>query len=721
MASAQDIYDTLVKDPDFEVGEHQTREEAAQAEAEFRARQHLNNVKALSLANEPLKNSSSIKALLNYVSSMTKTVIEGSISVAQNILKVGEDVIFGSMDKIINDHKSHHFYKTFPEMEINWKKISPSGRKFFESLATTANMPESVLKNLWANISKIDGFYDKDHEDYDNWATSFVDELTTNPEYAKAIGIPPSANMSMHEAFSTNFPHSVAEPKAFRPESYKPDLTLFYGDNTKKDVTKVATITNVNAALKKMGFPHRVITGAGGKIKLATADGQSVEGEYHNPFSDKSAGRLYTSMTKGNAPTSPDDNITTSTISDFSIADILNSIHYLGQQPSPKEQEEYVAKKTQTQEDFNTASKNEEETLNTNPPTVPNQAGASPKAVKLSGEKAHNSPHVIMGAMFGPPTTGVGLAFGQALEFGLCDQKGRVNKIGQVLLQDAYKKGVLNNKHVFQTATHSVLKAPGILKLLEHHGIDLVNGKTMAKEVAENIAGQALAFEDMPEGIDWETLAKQVSGEIPVGGAKEIPSEIISDAESATGVSALPEPVGNPYEAYESKAEAHVLRLSSAMYSGNEDAINMAFGKIEDFLGTLAAPDSQITGLNTNNIHKLILDGIDPPNQAYFSDLANALDPDNPGVSDFQEAVKAGTIYFSAKPEPEPSSSYDVPDDAYSALHYGAKNLVDKHKHDYTAQGLSDDQIQAEKDQVSQEMRQAVKDLTEGLGGSKAD
>ena len=38
MASAQDIYDTLVKDPDFEVGEHQTREEAAQAEAEFRAR-----------------------------------------------------------------------------------------------------------------------------------------------------------------------------------------------------------------------------------------------------------------------------------------------------------------------------------------------------------------------------------------------------------------------------------------------------------------------------------------------------------------------------------------------------------------------------------------------------------------------------------------------------------------------------------------------------------
>ena len=76
MPLAQDIYDTLVKDPDLEIGENQTREEAAKSEADFRARQYVNNVKALSLATEPLK-TSPIKALTNYVKNITSVVKAG--------------------------------------------------------------------------------------------------------------------------------------------------------------------------------------------------------------------------------------------------------------------------------------------------------------------------------------------------------------------------------------------------------------------------------------------------------------------------------------------------------------------------------------------------------------------------------------------------------------------------------------------------------------------
>ena len=55
MSLAQDIFETLIKDPDLDIQEGQTREDAAKSEAEYRARQYHNNVEALSLANEPVE------------------------------------------------------------------------------------------------------------------------------------------------------------------------------------------------------------------------------------------------------------------------------------------------------------------------------------------------------------------------------------------------------------------------------------------------------------------------------------------------------------------------------------------------------------------------------------------------------------------------------------------------------------------------------------------
>ena len=73
--SAQAIFESLMLDPDLEIGEGQTREEAAKNEAEYRARQHFNNMRALSLGTEE----SSLKSLLNFLSrpsSIISTVVD---------------------------------------------------------------------------------------------------------------------------------------------------------------------------------------------------------------------------------------------------------------------------------------------------------------------------------------------------------------------------------------------------------------------------------------------------------------------------------------------------------------------------------------------------------------------------------------------------------------------------------------------------------------------
>lgn len=798
MPSVQEIYNTLVKDPNFEVGEHQTREEAAQSEAEFRSRQHWNNVRALSLANEPLKKESSIKALLNHVASITKTVVSGSISIAQNILKEKQ-----SVSSLVEGYGKQSFFDLYPTYNSQFNDLPPLAQQFFKILEQSG-MPTGDLIKAFSSIhsvyqSETNNFTEQtvdeegsgiDPED-DSWVHDMVEAVTEEQgagSFASTLGIGAQYINKIHTALSNHkdFKYAVAAKGAFKETSYKSDLAEsgFYGKNTKSDLTKVATLEDINNALEKAGFPHRVNFGGNNKLKLTTVSGGNIpEGMYHNPFPQSSHGRLYTSMVDGNSPQSAQDNIDFNNLEDFSVADILNSIHWLTQQASPDQQKSYNNAKQQVEDDFEAADKAEQKTLTLNPSKATNQAGSSPNAAKSSGKSAHDSPHVIMGAMFGPPTSGQGLAFSKALEYGLCDEKGRVNKIGQVLLQSMYKDGKLNNQHVFQVATHSVLKAPGIKHLMEHHGIDVVHGKVMAKAVAENIAGKALAFEDMPEGIDWEDLAKQVAGEIPVGGADETSYEVVEQAVKETGVKVEPLTEGNPLESYQSKAEGHAIRLNSAMHSGNEDAINMAFGKVEGFIGSLEEPDTLSTGISTNNIHKLILDGIDPPNQSYFSDLANALDSDGAGVSDFQEAVKAGTAFFKGTPssaeEGLPTEPWEhhqkigeavaeyvdkkgtgAKQEAIDNVHQAMKNakeqgglshkeinqlvsnnlidtseinlladsaalsktLEDKakklhsiHEHDYTGSGLSDDEIQAEQDQASQEFKEALLDLGKQL------
>jgi len=83
LSLTQDIFDGLIKDPDLDIQEGQTREEAAKAEAEYRARQYYNNVEALSLANEPVEKL--LQHLIKYDS--MRDMCMKPVQIFKNILK----------------------------------------------------------------------------------------------------------------------------------------------------------------------------------------------------------------------------------------------------------------------------------------------------------------------------------------------------------------------------------------------------------------------------------------------------------------------------------------------------------------------------------------------------------------------------------------------------------------------------------------------------------
>ena len=280
MPSAQEIYNTLVKDPNLEIGEHQTREEAAQSEAEFRARQHLNNVKALSLANEPLKNSSSIKALLNHVSSITKIMVSGGISIAQNILKEQK-----SVQQLVSGYDKQSFFMLHPSYGAQFDELPPLAQTFFKALEGTGMDVQGLVKAFTAIHATYQNEVEKFHTtpegeeptgidpDDDSWVHDLVEAITEEQgvgSFANTIGIGANISNKVHIALSKHpdFAQMVSPKGAFKETSYKTELAAsgFYGKNTKADLTKVATLEDINTALEKAGYPHRVNFGGNNNL-----------------------------------------------------------------------------------------------------------------------------------------------------------------------------------------------------------------------------------------------------------------------------------------------------------------------------------------------------------------------------------------------------------------------------------------------------------------------
>ena len=153
--SAQGIFESLMLDPDLEIGEGQTREEAAKNEAEYRARQYFNNMRALSLGTEE----SPVKSLLDFLSRPS-----AAWSKVIDIMKAG----LHSKDGESGVTDSYYYATQVPdEMKLHphasdTASLSEDGEKFINFLQQN-NMPSasvSYVKSLakaWRGMSKEAG------------------------------------------------------------------------------------------------------------------------------------------------------------------------------------------------------------------------------------------------------------------------------------------------------------------------------------------------------------------------------------------------------------------------------------------------------------------------------------------------------------------------------------------------------------------------------------
>ena len=139
MTLAQDIYESLLTDPELDTGPNQTREEFAKQEAEQRAKQHYNNIEALSLANEPLKETSSspIKNLIQFVEN-TSTTILNSVKYKPETIEDKEEA--QEVKETALEEKSK-VEEVTPKIEDKPNKVSTPKN---EDELTKASTPENI-------------------------------------------------------------------------------------------------------------------------------------------------------------------------------------------------------------------------------------------------------------------------------------------------------------------------------------------------------------------------------------------------------------------------------------------------------------------------------------------------------------------------------------------------------------------------------------------------
>mgnify|MGYP003649115128 CR=1 FL=1 len=207
-----------------------------------------------------------------------------------------------------------------------------------------------------------------------------------------------------------------------------------------------------------------------------------------------------------------------------------------------------------------------------------------PKKAKLkTGKDSIGKPHVMFGSwghhgkFEAKKDTDKFSAHISGMGYGICNELGQLNKVGQLLFDKMYEDGLLNNTHVMTIDTHCVIQPKAIEALVAHYKIDTAAGGILAKDVAANIAGQELSQEllDKPTA-EWDLLAEQIARPIPEGGAKDITPEVVEQTSEAINVPAEPQmPEGaNPKEWHESKVLSHATRLQAAHETNDQDAID---------------------------------------------------------------------------------------------------------------------------------------------------
>ncbi len=652
MPTAQDIYNTLVKDPDLEIGAGQTREEAAGAEAQHRARQFMNNVQALSLATQDDEPKSNLKALANHIKSIGKTMEGGTISIIQDIVK-------GTLSEELNLNNDDHSMEALtikPQYNTMLKNLGENGTTLFKALLdggiTTAQVKPllSSLANAQKGQSSAPAAGEASFFEDEHWHFDIISKLFKDEKWAGEVGFTPGMKSTLqnHPNFKkSEFGHSIPPPKPYKPEAYKPDHSGFYGTNTKTGLNVAATEDSINEALQNTSWGKDMTVGFGGTQKLKITS--SHASDMFNPFPDKSDGRIYGSYINGENPTDEDDTILKDGLSAHSTAEIMNAIIHLQGQPTEKDEQAADAKQAEIDNDI------EEDT------SAFKEATKKLKTVPITSDSI-GKPHVAFGSWgregaskFGEKKVAKHSAHSLGLMHGLVNEFGQFTPIGQALIDDMYDKGLLTTKDVYNAETHGVVSGPGMEKIIDHHGLQ---NPTLNEELAKKIAGDNYGENIAGKG-KWDEIAAQIAGKMPEGGAVPTSQDVIDDTSEAIDVPTQPD-TGN--------ALTDALTKYNVIM-GSGDASAGAKIDASDAIAEAYMAASGITGDNPsfNSVEqtsKYVKDFLDPQHHGHAFEYINDSAPSSAQgvdiipsdvaqqIEDNVEVVDASSI-TDTTPEPE--------------------------------------------------------------------
>ena len=286
--SAQAIYEALLKDPDLEIKEGQTREEAAKIEAEFRTRQYFNNMQALALGSEP---SGAIKSLINFVSTPVSWVHE-----MLNIIKEAGSVYqhkhgqVGDKEDDQLDLKTNHSSIDSDGNEVD--VLTDEGKEFMgivNSLSGSLKIPASGIAFLADAIKTHIKTYP---DSPDGWIKGILHGLQS-PTQGAAIRDKLGLGENEAKKFINHLEiHQQDWPVQQNFNDYKGstiDYERFenggYGSGTSKLLLESgSSIDKINKVLASMGRDERIQFGSTNKLKFEDNSGNVKQwkdfGEY---------------------------------------------------------------------------------------------------------------------------------------------------------------------------------------------------------------------------------------------------------------------------------------------------------------------------------------------------------------------------------------------------------------------------------------------------------
>ena len=510
MVTANDIFRRLIKDPEY-IG----REDEARGEAEYRARQHHNNVRALAMAAD---DSSSIKSAVTNLSSFLSQTVTLMKAYYNNL----GSAMSGDIDKHIG-------------AMANMATLPEAVQEFIGTLQSNG-MPLESAQGLMELAQNHYNDPDTDPEDH-SWLNSIAHGIATHEGLKEQLKITPAMAKKLVTGLNSA---GYDLPPAYQAPTIKSSLKDFYGKNKKPDLESPATVDNINAALKKMGRLETVQLGGTNKLKFTGGNSE----QWKNPFPDKSSGRLYHSMIEGNEPQSNTDTISSADLENYTVAQILHGLHnYVSLEGgrydiTPEQKAQHQQAKIDKEKEVAQQKVEEAEILATSDSvendSIPDNAEAAKEIYSNDVKKDKDAKYV----MWGGHLNGYHSTIKDGVAHGLCTVDGAMTPLGTMLMHHAKSDGWGHKEHMYyhKKTNAYVVTIDGLHNIVEKFG--LLPGKNMdtgeyhnEKIIQEKINDVFKPLKDFDEGLEHQIESAKPEG-VPAVPIPEEEQEPISDQSS---------------------------------------------------------------------------------------------------------------------------------------------------------------------------------------------